>query len=127
MTDESNVTTLRKPNKRGGARQGSGRPKGFSPEKIDAYTELAQAKAKRERFRAELEELKYLKEVGSVVLVTDYELALAKALKSVAVTLESLPDVLERDAGISGEAVEKAQVIIDRIRDDLFHAITVDL
>jgi hypothetical protein len=41
-------------------------------------------------------------------------------------TLESLPDVLERDAGISGAAVEACQRTIDRMREDLYLRLTAD-
>ena len=48
-----------------------------------------------------------------------HELELAEAFKTVSVTLESLPDMLERDAGLPPEAVERATEIVDRLRSDL--------
>jgi len=82
------------------------------PEKMSPKDRLDWYKGTRERTR-------HLEESGELVRAVDYEIALASALKTVAVTLESLPDVLERDAGIDGVAVERAQIVIDRVREDL--------
>lgn len=50
----------------------------------------------------------------------DFAAELSSAFKAVATALESLPDVLERDAGIDGAAVERCQAVIDRLREDLY-------
>jgi hypothetical protein len=113
----------------GGARAGAGgvpgvrgaRPK---TEQNDAYTILAKAKAKRETYKAHIEELKYKEAAKELVPVRDYELALASGFKAVAATLESLPDILERDVGLTGAQVEKVQMVIDRLRDDLYGRLT---
>ena len=64
--------------------------------------------------------------MGELIPAADYERALSGALKTVAVTLESLPDVLERDAGIDGAAVERAQAVIDRVREGLHRQLAGD-
>jgi hypothetical protein len=117
----------------GGRRPGAGRPKGSGAakpaatigrppktEQNDAYTVLAKAKAKRETYRAQMEELRYREAARELIPAIEYERALASAFKLVASALESLPDVLERDAGIDGPAVERCQTVIDRIREDLY-------
>lgn len=71
-------------------------------------------------YRGEMERLKLLRETGELVPAIDFEGQLASALKIVAVSLESLPDVLERDAGIRGAAVERCQEVIDRVREELY-------
>jgi len=38
--------------------------------------------------------------------------------------LESLPDMLERNCGITADAVEATQVAVDKLRDDLYSRIT---
>lgn len=102
----------------GGSRPGAGRkPKG---EQNDAYTLLAKAKAKRETYRAQLTELEYKQKAGELMPRDEYCRDLAAVLKIVAVTIESLPDVLERDAGIDGEAVERCQAVIDGLREELY-------
>ncbi len=55
--------------------------------------------------------------------VEQYRTALSAVLKTVATTLESLPDLLERDAGLPGAAVARAVVTIDALRETLFKAI----
>ena len=109
----------------GGARPGAGRPKGsVKQDQNDAYTVLAKAKAKRETYRAQMEELRYRQAAKELIPAADFERAIADAFKVVAQTLESLPDVLERDAGIDGPAVERCQAVIDRLRDDLYRGLT---
>jgi hypothetical protein len=115
----------------GGKREGAGRPPGTGvrgarpkTEQNDAYTILAKARAKRETYKAHLEELKYREAAKELVPVREFELALATGYKTVAAVLESLPDVLERDAGLTGAQVEMVQVIVDRLRDDLYSRLT---
>ena len=120
----------------GGKRPGAGRPKGSrtassapigrppKAEQNDAYTVLAKAKAKRETYRAHLEELKYKEAARDLIPVREHELALASAFKLVAAVLETLPDILERDAGITGVAAHKMQEIIDNLRNDLYSRLT---
>ena len=105
----------------GGVRPGAGRPKGsVKKDQNDAYTVLAKARAKREMFRAQMEELRYREAAKELLPAADFERAMASAFKIVTQMLESLPDVLERDAGIDGHTVERCQEVIDRVRDDLF-------
>ncbi len=122
----------------GGSRPGAGRPRGsrITPagqvgrppktEQNDAYTVLAKAKAKRETYRAHLEELRYKEAARNLIPVREHEMALASAFKMVAAALETLPDVLERDAGLSGAAIEVAQRVVDRVRDDLYRRLQGD-
>jgi hypothetical protein len=111
----------------GGKREGAGRPPGTGvrgarpkTEQNDAYTILAKARAKRETYKARLEELKYREATKELVPVREFELALASGFKAVVAALDSLPDVMERDAGLTGAQVEKVQAVIDRIREDLY-------
>ena len=101
----------------GGTRPGAGRPAGA---KAEIYEKLARAKAKRESYRALMAEMEYRQKAGELIPVAVHERELAAVLKVVAVTIESLPDVLERDAGISGEAVARCQLICDRTREGLY-------
>ena len=71
-------------------------------------------------YRAARERTRHHEELRQLVPAIEFETALAEAFKLLAVTLESLPDVLERDAGISGAAVERCQAVIDRLREDLY-------
>ena len=89
------------------------------PEKMPPKERLDWYRGTRERTR-------HLEEVGQLLPAADFERVLADVLKTVAVTLESLPDVLERDAGIDGAAVERCQLVVDRMRDELFARLTTD-
>ena len=89
------------------------------PDKLDPKSRLDWYRGTRERTR-------HLQEVGDLIPASEYERALSGALKTVAVTLESLPDVLERDAGIEGAAVERAQAVIDRVREGLHSQLVGD-
>jgi hypothetical protein len=113
----------------GGAREGAGRPPGIrgarpKTEQNDAYTILAKAKAKRETYRAHLEELKYREAAKELIQARDFEIELASGFKAVATTLETLPDILERDCELTGAQVERVQAVIDRLRDDLYSRLT---
>jgi hypothetical protein len=122
MTDNDDPVIRKSTPGHGGARPGAGRkPK---TDQADAYTVLAKAKAKRETYRAQLEELRYKQAAGQLLDASTYERALSSAFSTVAQTLESLPDVLERDAGIDGAAVERCREVIDRMRDELYTALT---
>jgi hypothetical protein len=61
-----------------------------------------------------------MQEIGELIPAADYESALAAALKTVASGLESLPDLLERDAALPGQAVERAIAVIDGLRDSIY-------
>jgi hypothetical protein len=104
---------------RGGARPGAGR-KPKSPDATDPYSILAKARAEREIYRAQLDKLKYRQAAKELVPAAEFERALSEAFKLMAVTLESLPDVLERDCALPGPAVEKVQKVTDNLREDLY-------
>jgi phage terminase Nu1 subunit (DNA packaging protein) len=78
-------------------------------------------------YRGTREKTRHMMEAGDLIPARDYELALSNALKTVAMTLESLPDLLERDAALPPEAVDKSIAIIDRLRDGLYKALTGDV
>ena len=71
-------------------------------------------------YRGEREKTRHLQECGELMTVENYRSRLASALKLVAITIETLPDVLERDAGIDGLAVERCIVVCDRVRESLY-------
>lgn len=75
-------------------------------------------------YRGARERTKHLEECGELMRASDFETALASAIKTIAVTLESLPDVMERDAGLDGAAVERCQIVVDRMREDLHKRLT---
>lgn len=84
-------------------------------ERLDPQAE----KARLDRLRGDELEDRIAERRRELLPAGTFEQALASAFKVVAQALESLPDVLERDAGIDGAAVERCQSVIDRLRDDM--------
>jgi hypothetical protein len=81
-------------------------------------------KERLDHYRAERECDKLATERGQLIEAHEFERAFADAIKTVATALESLPDVLERDAGIDGRAVERCQEVIDRQREELYRRLS---
>ena len=73
-----------------------------------------------DHYRAERERLRLEQETGSLIPAAEVESVTAEAMKTLAQTLDTLPDVLERDAGISGEAVQIVQRVIDSARESMY-------
>lgn len=65
-----------------------------------------------ENYRVQLE-----KELRHLVPDHDHAREMSRLAKSVASALESLPDLLERDAGIEGEALDVVQRVVDELRE----------
>jgi phage terminase Nu1 subunit (DNA packaging protein) len=81
-------------------------------------------KDRLDHYRALREQSKHQQEVGELISSDEYERALSTSLKQVAMMLESLPDLLERDAGLSGAAVEKSIAVVDALRERLYKALS---
>ncbi|MDZ7752884.1 MAG: DUF1441 family protein [Gammaproteobacteria bacterium] len=60
-----------------------------------------------------------MEKAGTLVPIADFEMVLAEHARQVIMVLDTLPDVLERDAGISPAAVERCQQVIDGLRQEL--------
>ena len=56
---------------------------------------------------------------GDWVESTKVEAVYADLVRAIIHPLETLPDILERDAGLTGEQVEQVQALIDQLRDTL--------
>ncbi|WP_408648020.1 DUF1441 family protein [Thiocapsa bogorovii] len=99
----------------------------FTP-KPDAATEPGTLDPQRERARldaarADLAETQLGKVRGELITAADFERVLSETIKPIATGLESLPDLLERDAGIDGAAVERVIAVVDRMRESLYRQI----
>ncbi|MBK1620856.1 hypothetical protein CKO42_20985 [Lamprobacter modestohalophilus] len=78
-----------------------------------------QEKARLDQLRADEVEIRLAEKRKELVPIEDYERHMAGAFKVVATTLESLPDRLERDVGLSPEAVTACYRAVDGLRNDL--------
>jgi len=67
-------------------------------------------------------ELKNAESAGLLVKIDDARLEMAALAKMVVNTLETLPDILEREAGMTPEQIEKAGKIIDATRQKLYES-----
>lgn len=116
MADEFEVLDAppKRNNGHGGARAGAGRkPKGYEPPKAKA--DFDEARARNEAAKADLAELEYKRKSGQYVARAAVRDASAHAFASVAQSLRSIPDTLERKLNLTPEQAEQAGVLIDAI------------
>ena len=81
-------------------------------------------KDRLDHYKAERERIKLAQEVRVLIPAAEVEQVNGEVLKTVAQGLDVLPDTLERDAGLSPEAVMQVQRTIDRLRDQLYESLT---
>lgn len=73
-----------------------------------------------DHYRAERERLKLQAEQRDVVPAAEVDRVLAAAFKSLSGSLDMLPDVLERECGLSVDAVQQCITAVDRARQALY-------
>ena len=93
---------------------------GAADDNVDEDPEKMPPKDRLDWYRGNRERTKHMEEAGELIPAAVFETELAAVLKKIAVTMESLPDVLERDADIDGSAVERVQMVTDRMRNELY-------
>jgi phage terminase Nu1 subunit (DNA packaging protein) len=79
------------------------------PDKLEPFRRSA-------HYRAEAEKLRVMRDRGEVVAREDAEAEMARVAKIVVETLETLPDLLERDTGATPKQVALAERVIDALR-----------
>jgi phage terminase Nu1 subunit (DNA packaging protein) len=102
----------------GGARKGAGRkPAGYTPppERVD----LEIARARNELAKAELNELELAIKRGEYVSRIAVKQETATAMATMAQTLRSVPDNLERKLGVSPEVAMEVGLLIDNALNDI--------
>lgn len=77
-------------------------------------------------FQSENERVKLEKELGTLLEVEDVHRNMSTLAKAVVATLDGLPDILERDAGLPPEAVQRVQELMDALREQMYLAIIDD-
>lgn len=103
---------------RGGARAGAGRkPLGY--EKPQETLEFERARARNEKAKADLNELEYKVKSREYVPRAAVQQAAATLLATIAQTLRSLPDTLERKYNLTPEITEKIGETIDQQLDSI--------
>lgn len=74
---------------------------------------------RKAHFLAAREEIRYLAECRELVSRVEMETELARIFKALALCLDTLPDILERDCRLSGEAIERVESRLDELRESL--------
>lgn len=74
-------------------------------------------------YQAQNERVKLEKELRQLVPAEEAHREMSIIAKAVTTTLESLPDILERDCGIDADSVARVQDVIDGIRQQLYERI----
>lgn len=101
-----------KPAVSGLTKRGRGRPKGS---KDEDYEDFNKAKARNEYWKAELAEQDFRRKEGELLDRAQVEQAAATVLATIAQTLRSIPDNMERVAGLTPEQAEEAENIVDSL------------
>ena len=109
---------------RGGYRPNSGRKKKEVEEEAD-YVSFTKAKARNESAKADLAELEYKIKTGQYVSRIAVQQASATAFATIAQSLRSIPDNLERKLGLAPEVAAEVGVLIDAALDDLSNELEV--
>lgn len=78
-------------------------------------------------YRGQRERLKLAVENGEMIPAADVEQTISNAFKSLAQSLESLPDALERDCGLPPLAVIAMQPVCDAAREAMFENLVAAL
>jgi len=85
---------------------------------LDNYPESRKA-----WYQSENEKLKFEVSKGELITDSEYARALAFLIKSFTAALDSLPDQLERDAGLEPEAIVIAQAVCDGARESTYQSV----
>lgn len=94
-----------------------------APEPEGGRLDPGQEKARLDKLRADQIADAIAVKRGELIPVAEYADAYTAGLKPVAIGLESMPDILERDCGLTGAQVEKMQTIIDGMREQIYQDI----
>lgn len=84
---------------------------------------LLPPKERKEWYQSETERLRYETMIKEAVKASDVAREFAAIAKIVVTALDGLPDLMERDLGISAEDADKVQLITDRVRQTIYERI----
>jgi len=77
-------------------------------------------------YQSENERIKLERELGALVEAESSHRQMSSFAKSVITLLDGLPDILERDAGLPPEAIQRVQELMDATREQLYQAVIAD-
>lgn len=96
---------------------------GSSPESGEFDPEKASPKERKDWYDSEFRRRQLQERDKELIPSAEVEAGLAELVQQVVRTLDTLGDVLERDAGITGQAVERVQKVTDAARDELYRRV----
>ncbi|MEG9532514.1 DUF1441 family protein [Mannheimia indoligenes] len=88
-------------------------------EKMSADVDSLSPVDRRAFWQAENERLKYEEKTGELIPASEVALEMGTMAKAVVQTLETLPDILERDCGLQPKDLIRVQQVIDDVRDQM--------
>lgn len=88
-------------------------------EKMSADVDSLGPQDRKAFWQAENERLKYERDTGELIPAFEVSKEMSYLAKAVVQVLETLPDILERDCGLSTSAVIRTQKVIDDLRDQM--------
>ncbi|RKR79177.1 DUF1441 family protein [Marinobacter nauticus] len=77
-------------------------------------------------YQSENERVKLEKELRQLIPVDEVHLEMSQLAKSVTTTLDSLPDILERDCELPPDSVIRVQETVDTLREQMYMRILQD-
>ncbi len=89
------------------------------PEQMTSIHRINYYKAEDLRQSAKLKKLKNDTEEGRLMVATEVERTIADAFKKIALVMDTLPDLLERDGIIGSSDIEKVIDVMDKSREQL--------
>lgn len=88
-------------------------------EKMSADVDSLGPQDRKAFWQAENERLKYERDTGELIPAYEVAQEMSAQAKAVVQSLETLPDILERDCGLSPSALVRVQQVIDDLRDQM--------
>ncbi|WP_339799650.1 DUF1441 family protein [uncultured Marinobacter sp.] len=71
-------------------------------------------------YQSENERIKLEIELRQLLRAEEVHLEMSRLAKAVTTTLDSLPDILERDCSLTPEAIERVQETVDALREQMY-------
>ncbi|GAB1653645.1 TPA: DUF1441 family protein [Mannheimia haemolytica] len=88
-------------------------------EKMSADVDSLSPVDRKAFWQAENERLKYEEKTGELIPASEVAFEMGAMAKAVVQTLETLPDILERDCGLQPKDLIRVQQVIDDVRDQM--------
>ena len=85
----------------------------LDPDKLEPYKRQA-------HYKAELDRLKLEQETRELIPRIEVEQEQARILRNVAQTLDTLPDLVERDCGATPDQIKRIERAVDECRESLY-------